>query len=220
MYPTSGKQVAQEGVVSGECVKTNPAPAWQCNDKNLCVAVIDGLDLDAAKKLASEADSALVAIGTTSCEGYDRESLSFAQNAGVGCQLQPLGQDNLVSVIAAAAPTIVAMVAPGAVLTPWRGDAKAIIHSFMPGQEYGNALADIIFGKVNPTARMPLTMPNVENEIGFTPATYPGIDLQANYSERMLIDYRWYTSKKVTPAFAFGTSCPFSSYLLFLSFQF
>ena len=47
--------------------------------------------------------------------------------------------------------------------------------NFMPGQEAGNAIADVLFGLENPSARLPLTMPNKENEVGFTQAQYPGL---------------------------------------------
>ena len=60
------------------------------------------------------------------------------------------------------------VVTPGAVLMPWVQRVSAVVVLFMPGQEYGNALADVLFGFVNPSARLPVTMPNSDNEIGFT----------------------------------------------------
>jgi len=96
------------------------------------------------------------------------------------------------------------MVCPGACLTPWKNSVNSILHGFFPGETYGNALADVLFGEVNPSAKLPLTMPNIENEVQFTESEYPGVDKVATYSEGMLIDYRWYASKGVTPAFSFG----------------
>ena len=63
----------------------------------------------------------------------------------------------------------------------------------MPGQEFGNAAADVLFGDVNPAARLPLTMPNFENEINFTTAQWPGLNNgeDAYYSEKLLVGYRW-----------------------------
>ena len=56
----------------------------------------------------------------------------------------------------------------GAFLTPWRDSVDAIVTNFMPGQEAGNALADVLFGAVNPSARLPITLPNKDNEQGMT----------------------------------------------------
>jgi hypothetical protein len=98
-----------------------------------------------------------------------------------------------VSAIAKANPhTVVVMSVPGAVLTPWAAEVAAIVTNFMPGQAAGDAIADIVFGKVNPSARLPVTFPNKENEQDFTPAQWPGLPdpeapLYANYSEGLLV---------------------------------
>ena len=62
----------------------------------------------------------------------------------------------------------------------------------MIGQEAGNALAEILFGLYNPSARLPITIPNTENEMRMTPRQYPGIGNppEADYSEKLLIGYR------------------------------
>lgn len=57
---------------------------------------------------------------------------------------------------------------------------------------------------MNPSAKLSISLPNKENEVGFKPNEYPGIDLQADYSEKLLIGYRWYAAYGVKPAFAFG----------------
>ena len=101
---------------------------------------------------------ALVFLSTDSSEGSDRASLSLDGNG-----------DTLVPAIAAVVPTAVLTTVPGAVLTPWRDAVDAITTAFMPGQEYGNALADVLFGAVNPSAKLPLTFPTKENEVGTTP---------------------------------------------------
>ena len=68
--------------------------------------------------------------------------------------------------------------------------------SWLPGQEAGNALADVLFGFVNPSGRLPVTIPNIENEVKFTKKQYPGVRAigkpfpDATYSEELLIGYR------------------------------
>ena len=66
---------------------------------------------------------------------------------------------------------------PGAVLLPWRDDVAAITTAFMPGQEYGHALTDVLFGDVNPSAKLPLTFPAEEHQVGFTKEQWPGGNL-------------------------------------------
>ena len=163
-------------------------------------------------RLAEEADIAIAIVGTFAKEGVDRESLSFATIKGDMCQLVPKNQDEMIPIIADRVPTVVAMTGPGAVLTPWRNEVHALLYGFFPGEEYGHALVDVLFGAVNPSARLPLTLPNVENEIGFSRAQFPGIAEEGFYSEGMYVDYRWYTSKGIVPAFSFGHGLSYTSF--------
>jgi beta-glucosidase len=92
----------------------------------------------------------------------------------------------------------------------------------MPGQEAGNAIADILFGTVNPSGRLPFSMPNKENEVGFTPAMYPGLPpcpnytctngQRALYSEGLQVGYRWYHAQSVSAAFAFGHGLSYTEF--------
>jgi beta-glucosidase len=82
------------------------------------------------------------------------------------------------------------------VLMPWAAAVPAILLSWLPGQEAGNGLADVLFGEVNPSARLPVTMPNKDNEVGFTQAAFPGIGQppEAFYTEGLLIGYRYWSA--------------------------
>ena len=87
----------------------------------------------------------------------------------------------------------------------------------MPGQEYGNAVVDIILGITNPSGKTPLTLPKKENECPvFTPSMWPGADnaTEALYSEHMLIGYRCYDAHGVLPAFAFGHGLSYTNFTL------
>jgi beta-glucosidase len=169
--------------------------------------------LKVAAILAREADVAIVMLASFAHEGVDRESLSFDANMDGTCQVAAPGQDSLVELVAGTGTaTVVVATAPGAMLTPWRDIVDAIVYTGMPGQEFGNALADVLFGKVNPSARLSVTMPNSENEVGFTPKQYPGINLSAEYSENFLIGYRYYNYYYIKPAFSFGHGLSYTTF--------
>ncbi len=216
LYPTGNElRPTSSNKTTGECKKTTPAASWQCNDvTGSCVALHDGSDLETAQSLAKEADVVIVAVSQFSREGSDRDDLSFdVKMPTQQCQVVPTGQNDLVSAVAAVGkPTIVAAVAPGAVIMPWKDQVQSILFGFLPGQEYGHALADVLFGDVNPSAKLPMTLPNVENEVEFSRSQYPGIQKQSYYTEKLLIDYRWYTTKNVTPAFGFGHGLSYTTF--------
>lgn len=141
-----------------------------------------GTDPNEVLALAQKCSVAVVVVATTSCEGSDRPNLSLGN-----------GQDDLVTTVLAGNPrTIVSVRSPGAVLMPWASQVPAVLLSWLPGQEAGNALADVLFGDVNPSARSPVTMPNKDNEVGFSEAEYPGVGHppEATYLEGLLIGYR------------------------------
>lgn len=172
---------------------------------NTQVLYASGLDVSAAQSLASSCDTTVLVVATNSGEGSDRETLSLGET-----------QDTLVRSILAANPrTIVDVRTPGAVLMPWSNDVPAILISWMGGQEAGNALADVLFGVVNPSARLPVTMPNKDNEVAFTAEQYPGVGTppEATYSEELLIGYRWYETKGVKPNFPFGFGLSYTTFV-------
>ena len=213
MYPSGKDKRPDKNSVAGICMKSKQSSSWKCNTNEQCVALIDGDDLDATAKLAKEADVAIVSLGTFAREGSDRQSLNFDELLEQSCDLVPPGQDNLVQVVAATGiKTIVAITAPGAVLMTWHNDVNTILHGFFPGEEYGRALTDVLFGKVNPSARLPVTIPNSENEIGFTTLQYPGVQLEGYYTEGLYIDYRWYNLHGIRPAFSFGHGLSYTKF--------
>ena len=95
---------------------------------------------------------------------------------------------------------------------PWADDVGAIVNMFMPGIEAGNALADVLTGVINPTGRLPLTFPNVENEVNFTRLQYPGVNAISVYSEKLEVGYRWYGAHGVKPAYAFGHGLSYTTF--------
>jgi len=170
------------------------------------------LDDDDAKTAVAGAAAVVVLAGTTSSEGSDRDDLTLGDD------------DALVSAVAALSSNVVVSVStPGAFLTPWSDDVQAILVTWMGGQELAYALADILLGVVSPAGRLPLTLPNIENEVGFTRDQYPGIEgdpvegcdlpcLVANYTEGLYIGYRWYDANAVAPKYPFGHGLSYTSF--------
>eukprot|EP01111_Echinosteliopsis_oligospora_P008732 TRINITY_DN2471_c0_g1_i2.p1 TRINITY_DN2471_c0_g1~~TRINITY_DN2471_c0_g1_i2.p1 ORF type:complete len:693 (+),score=205.69 TRINITY_DN2471_c0_g1_i2:474-2552(+) len=153
--------------------------------------------------VVADADIVIVFVATTSSEGSDRSSLSLGN-----------GQDELVNTVATANPNVVVVVhTPGAVMMPWSGEVPAIICAFMPGIVDGDAIADVLFGDVNPSGHLPVTFPMFENEIGLKSVEqYPGIDNDAEYTEELLVGYRWYDAYGYEPRFPFGHGLTYSAF--------
>jgi beta-glucosidase len=159
--------------------------------------------LDQAQAIAKAADIAVVFVGTFSCEGSDRVNLSL-----------PNGQDGLVEGIASVQPnTAVVVHTPGAVLMPWVDQVSAILIAFLPGQEDGNAIAATLFGAVNPSGKLPVTFPLTDDQVpANTTVQYPGIDNEADYSEGILVGYRWWDALGLTPLWPFGHGISYTSF--------
>jgi beta-glucosidase len=146
----------------------------------------------------------IIVVSTPSSEGLDRADLNLAA-----------ADDALIASWAAANPTntIVVLNNPGAVVMPWSGAASAILAAWFPGQEMVNALADILWGDVNPSARLPLTFPASNADTPLANASqYPGIDGEVFYSERLNIGYRYWDSAKIEPLFCFGHGLSYTSF--------
>merc|ERR1719433_1716720 len=111
---------------------------------------------------------------TNAHEGSDRANLS----------LPPWDLDTISAVSkVAGSKMVVVFNGPGAVLTPFRDSVAAVIAASFGGQEAGNSLADVLFGDVNPSGRLSITMPGSENEMGITNDRWPGVNGVATYSE-------------------------------------
>ena len=175
------------------------------SNNNIEVSYSTGEDMTQAMSLASTADVVVIVVGCSATEGSDRQTLSLGAF-----------QNNLVEHIAAVnSAVVVAVRSPGAVLMPWEPLVRAVLLTFLPGQEAGSALSDVLFGKVNPSGRLPITIPHKDNEINMTTDQYPGIGIpkHASYSERLEVGYRWYNAHKVQPHFPFGYGLSYTSFL-------
>jgi beta-glucosidase len=152
---------------------------------------------------AAAADVAVLCVSTPSGEGMDRADLSLSPE-----------DDALVAAVTAAQPnTVVVLHNPGAVVMPWAPAAGAIVAAWFSGQEMGTSLADILFGDVNPSARLPLTFPMTNEDTPLqTPLQYPGVNGTVVYSEGLLMGYRYWDSAGLTPRFPFGHGLSYTTF--------
>jgi beta-glucosidase len=157
-----------------------------------------------AANTAKNADIAIVFVSTGSSEGGDRGNL----------QLNPASQDALINTIAGVQPnTVVVLLTAGAVLMPWESKVAGIVFSGFSGQEFGNAISDILFGDYNPSGKLSLTFPVSQNDWYSGNATqFPGVALQEEYTEKLLVGYRWYEAKNIKPLFPFGHGLSYTTF--------
>jgi beta-glucosidase len=160
-------------------------------------------DVSKAVDLAKASDYTTIVTMTNSGEGNDRKNLSL-----------PWDDEILIDAVSQVTKrTIVVMNSPGAVLTPWRDNVNSIVAAFFGGQEAGNALADVLFGDVNPSGKLSITLPVKENDIGMTEQQWPGLNGTCEYSEGLEIGYRWYHANGVIPAFPFGHGLSYTTFV-------
>jgi beta-glucosidase len=194
------------GASSGVCEPAPLIPTPKAPQGGTNISVYIGGDAAMAQSLASEADVAIVFVGTTSAEGNDRPTLA----------LDPWMDELVFAVSAVNNRTVVVVNGPGAVLMPWASAVQSIVYSGMPGIEAANALGDILTGKVAPSGKLPLSFPVSDDAtwLGTNPAQYPGTDRgqgfpEADYTEGLSIGYRYYdlpTSPKPLWPFGHGVS--------------
>jgi beta-glucosidase len=156
---------------------------------------LDDEELAHAVEAARQADAAVVVVGTderVETEGRDRVSLAL-----------PGRQDELVRAVTAANSRTVVVVNAGApVLLPWRDEVAAVLVAWFPGQEFGNALADILFGEAEPGGRLPTTWPAREEDVPVL--SIRPVDGQLHYAEGLHVGYRAWLRGGRPPAYPFG----------------
>ncbi|MEU6390832.1 glycoside hydrolase family 3 C-terminal domain-containing protein [Streptomyces sp. NPDC046939] len=158
-------------------------------------ATPDADALAQAVAAARSADAAIVVVGTTDgseSEGHDRTGLAL-----------PGRQDDLVRAVAAANPrTVVVVNSGGPVELPWRHEVGAVLLTWLPGQEAGGALADVLFGDVEPGGRLPTTWPARLADAPVT-ATRP-VGGRLTYDEGVHVGHRGWLRDGRAPAYWFG----------------
>ncbi len=164
--------------------------------------------LDRAAALAADSDVAIVCVGLNGeweTEGNDRADMEL------------VGEQNaLVSRVAAANPNTVVLLQTGSPVTmPWLIEVAAVVQLWYPGQECGNAAADVLLGKVNPSGKLPQTFPAELSDspvIDGRASTYPGENGQVFYREGISIGYRHFEREGVKPLFPFGFGLSYTTF--------
>jgi beta-glucosidase len=143
----------------------------------------------------SAATAVVVVSDDTETEAADRPSLNL-----------PSAQNELISAVAQANPHTVVVVDAGApVAMPWLRQVAAVVDAWYPGESNGTALASVLYGQSNPSGHLPVTFPrNLSQVPASTPAQFPGVNGQVQYSEGVDVGYRWYDAQGTTPMFPFG----------------
>ena len=138
-------------------------------------------------------------------EGGDRKSYNL-----------PFGQDKLIEALLKANKNLAVILITGnAVAMPWVKDVPAIVQTWYLGSEGGNAIANVLTGAVNPSGKLPFSFPKkLEDNAAhsFGRISYPGDSINENYKEDILVGYRWFDTKKITPQFAFGHGLSYTTF--------
>jgi len=177
--------------------------------KQLAAARIEfdpGISPAEAALAARRADVAIVFAVRVESEGFDSVDLSL-----------PWGQDAVIAAVADANPnTVVVLETGNPVAMPWRDAVNAIVQAWYPGQAGGQAIAEVIAGRVNPSGRLPVTFPV---DLSQTPRPeLPGIDAPwgssttIHYTEGAEVGYRWFVKQGHTPMFAFGHGLSYANF--------
>jgi beta-glucosidase len=169
-----------------------------------CLPPVPADAIERAARLAAASDVAIVCVGfggEWQSEGFDREALAM-----------PGKQDVLVEQVAAANPrTIVVLNTGSPIAMPWLSSVAAVVQAWYPGQECGNAIADVLFGATNPAGKLPQTFPQ---RLEDTPTylDFPGENGKIYYSEGLFVGYRYYDKRKIAPLFPFGFGLSYTTF--------
>jgi beta-glucosidase len=163
--------------------------------------------IGAAVAAAKRSDVAVVFANNAQGEGMDRDTLAL-----------PGDQDALIEAVAAVNRHTVVVLNDGSpVLMPWLHHVDAVLQAWYPGQQFGAALASVLFGDSDPGGRLPVTYPASDAQ-GPAPPTrperYPGVNSNERYDEGLLVGYRWYDAVGQKPQFPFGYGLSYASFKL------
>jgi beta-glucosidase len=217
MPPGKGQTRWQEPV----WFPTSPLKVIRAKVPTVRVQFASGADSGAAVALAKTVDVAIVFAYQWESEGMDLASLSLPEH-----------QDDLISAVAAANPhTIVVLETGGPVTMPWVDHVSGILEAWYAGTQGAEAVANVIFGDVNPSAKLPITFPRREADLPHPRIVQPPREsttngepdawkkiaaglpaFQTTYDEGLKVGYKWYDAEKKPVLFPFGFGLSYSMY--------
>ena len=196
---------------------SSPLRSIRSKVPNAKVEYNDGSDPGSAAKLAHDSDLAIVFVSQHTHEGADLPNLWLQDN-----------QDGLVDAISAANPhTIVVLENGDPVLMPWLDKVNAVLESWYPGARGAEAIANILFGDVNPSGKLPISFPRTEADLPHRTIPAPSVSMKqpteddlnpspvlidANYTEGLKVGYRWYDAENKEPLFPFGYGLSYTTF--------
>jgi beta-glucosidase len=195
---------------------SSPMKAIQKLAPAAAISYCSGDDREAAARLAAKSEIAIVFATQFMSESIDSPTLSL-----------PDKQDELIQAVAAANPrTIVVLETGGPVSMPWAGSVSGILESWYPGIGGGEAIADLLFGVVNPSAKLPITFAKSDADLpspriaGMSTDNKPVRDLsdehhtgfKISYPEGLAVGYRWFEVQHRQPLFAFGHGLSYTTF--------
>ncbi|WP_084614140.1 beta-glucosidase family protein [Nakamurella lactea] len=193
---------------------------------NATVTYNNASNMDSAVALAKKSDMVIMMLGTNPRETEDLKKLNLPVINGVD-------QHTLAWKVTQANPNNVVVLKTAAGVTMnWASHARAIVAAWFPGQDDGDVVAGVLFGRINPSGKTPVTWPSAAKQAAWENNwQYPGVhentgfeggksrnpkpgqkQLVAYYSEGMSMGYRWYQQNDVAPAFAFGHGLSYTAF--------
>jgi beta-glucosidase len=216
MPPGKGNTTWQEHI----WFPTSPLKSIRAKVPAANVQFASGADPAAAAALAKSADVAIIFAHEWESEGMDLDSLSLPDN-----------QDELIARVAAANPhTVVVLETGTAVTMPWADQVSGILEAWFAGSRGAEAVANIIFGDVNPSAKLPMTFPRSEADLPHPTVVQPpkatvdadrqgwkriaaGLPaFQVTYDEGVKVGYKWYDAENKPVLFPFGYGLSYTTY--------
>src|SRR5271165_660005 len=209
--PPGGSQSAFGG--PSVWIPSSPLKAIRAKAPSAKVEFNDGSDPAAAAALAKSAQVAIVFVNQPTSEGHDLPTLTLPDN-----------QDTLVSAVAAANPhTIVVLETGGPAAMPWISQVSAAIEVWYPGIRGAEALANILFGDVNPSGKLPVSFAKSDAELPHpqipgsnlkgpadAPWKLPPFDI--DYTEGLKVGYKWFDAEDKVPLFPFGHGLSYTTF--------
>jgi beta-glucosidase len=180
-------------------VPSSPLRAVTAEAGGAQVDYLDGSDLPAAIRAAQDADAVVVFAHQWMAEMIDAPDLSL-----------PDDQDRLIDAVASAnARTIVVLETGGPVTMPWLDRTAAVVAAWYPGARGAEAIAGLLFGRVNPSGRLPMTFPRDETQL---PRAKIDAGPTVSYHEGADVGYKWFDRRNETPLFPFGHGLSYTAF--------